>query len=507
MSISITRYVDITSGQGGQAGVPRRSFGLRQFTQNALVPAGAVVEFTSLVDVQRYFGTAADEYIVAQKYFGFVSKQISSPSRMSVVRWTEEDVAPAVYGSPIAVGPAAFAAITAGTLAVSVSGGAAEQFAAIDLSAAATFADVAAALQTELRTSVKPELATCLVQYDSNRGVLILTGGVPTGVGDTIEFVSSGVADLAPMAGWLTGLQVNAPGTAAHTGAEEVALSAEEDDNFGAFAFTGQVVPTTVDDIKAIAAWNHAQNVKFVYCVAVKSTNAAAVSAAVLGLSGCALSLVPSDDATDHAETIPAEILGATDYNRPAASQNYMYYRFGNRVPTVTTNPGANTFDALRVNYMGRTQQAGQKISFYQTGFLCGDETAPTDMAVYGGEMWMKDSFTSVILGGFLALPGIPANSEGRITLLGLMQGPIDDGLANGVISVGKEFDDTEKAYIGQVTNNSTAWRQVQDKGYWIDANIVKVVENNITTYVAKYVLVYGKNDQIRKVVGSNVLI
>lgn len=506
MSISITRYVDITSGVGGQSGVPRRSFGLRQFTQNALVPAGAVVEFTQLTDVQRYFGTASDEYIVAKKYFGFVSKQIASPSRMSVVRWTEDATAPAVYGSPLAVGPAAFAAVTAGTFAVSVSGGATEQFAAIDLSGVSTFAALAAAVQTELRTSTNPQLATCTVQYDSNRSVLILTGAVD-GVGDTIEFVSSGVADIAPMLGWLTGLQVNAPGAAAHTGEEEVALSAEEDDNFGTFAFTGQVVPTTVDEIKAIASWNHAQNVKFMYCVAVKSALGAAVSAAVIGLSGCALTLVPDNDTTDHAETIPAEILGATDFNRPAASQNYMYYRFANRVPTVTTNPGADTFDALRINYMGRTQQAGQKISFYQTGFLCGDDTAPTDMAVYGGEMWLKDAFTSVILGGFLALPSIPANTEGRITVLGLMQGPIDDGLANGVISVGKDFDDIQKAYIGQVTGNSTAWRQVQDKGYWIDASIEKVVESGVTTYVAKYILVYGKNDQIRKVIGSNILI
>lgn len=506
MSISITRYVDITSGVGGQAGVQRRSLGLRQFTQNALVPAGTVVEFTDLSDVRQYFGTASDEYAVAKKYFGFVSKQITSPNRMSVVRWTEAETAPAVYGSPLTTGASAFASISAGTLDVSVSGAPVEHFTGIDLSSITTFTDLAAALQTKLRTSTNPQFVDCVVQYDPNRSVLILTGGEPS-VGDTLTFVASGPADLSVKLGWLTGLQVNAPGAAAHTAEEEVSFSAEEDDNFGAFAFTGQVLPDTVPEIQGIAAWNHAQNVKFIYCVGVKSAVAAAVSTAVIGLSGCALSLIPDNDASDHAETIPAEILGATDFNRPAASQNYMYYQFGNRTPTVTSNPSADTFDALRVNYMGRTQQGGQKIAFYQTGNLCGDGTAPTDMAVYAGEIWLKDAITATVLGGFLALPSIPANQDGRVTLLGLLQGPIDEGLANGVISVGKDFDNTQKAYIGQITGNSTAWRQVQDKGYWVDAAIVKVVENDVTKYVARYTLVYGKNDQIRKVIGSNVLI
>ena len=507
MTISITRYVDITSGVGGEAGVPRREFGLRQFTQNPLVPAGAVVSFTQLTDVQKYFGTAADEYKAAEKYFGFVSKQITSPKRMSVVRWHPAAVAPAVYGSPISVGASAFAAITTGTLAISVSGAEPAEITAIDFSTALTMADVATILQTKIRTSALPQLATATVLYETNRGVLILTGAVAT-PGDTLTFENSGADDLGAMTGWLTGLQVNQTGAAGVTAQEAVANSADEDDNFGSFEFTGTVIPTTLPAIVAIAAWNHAQNVKFIYCLAVSGAIGASYSAALIGYSGTALTLLAAnDDGSDHPEQIPAEILGATNFNRPAASQNYMFYQFSNRLFAVDSNSAADIWDPLRVNYIGRTQTGGQKLAFYQKGYLMGGSTAPIDMAVYTGEMWLKDAFVSTIMGGFLALPSMPANAEGRITLLSLMQDPIDQALTNGVISVGKEFDATQRAYITQVTGSSDAWRQVQSKGYWIDAAVVKTVENGVTTYTAEYVLVYGKNDQIRKVTGSDILI
>src|SRR5213075_1467220 len=187
MTISIERYVDITSGVGGAAAVPRRDLILRQITQNTLVPAGTVVSFTQLSDVATFFGTAADEYKVAEKYFGFVSKQITSPQRMSVIRWHAVAVAPAIYGSPIVGGVAPFAAITAGTLEFSISGVAAN-ITGIDLSTALTFADVASLLQTEIRANVAPQLATCTVQYETNRGIFVITGAVAT-PGETLVAV------------------------------------------------------------------------------------------------------------------------------------------------------------------------------------------------------------------------------------------------------------------------------------------------------------------------------
>lgn len=504
MTISITRYINTTSGVGGQAGVPRRNFMLRQFTQNALVPAGAVVTFTQLSDVAKYFGTAADEYKVAAKYFGFVSKGITSPSAMSVAGWNAADLPPAIFGGK----PASLSSlkqITAGTLSLSVDG-TVVPVTGLNFAAATSYAMIAADLQTAIRLGVNAQLTTATVTYESNRGVFILQGAV-AGAGSSIVAVATGLpTDVALLTGWATGEQVEAEGTDAQEPVDAFLNSQNSDDNFGSFVFSGSASPSQAQN-EAVSAANHALNNKFIFCLAVTGTTAAAVSPALMGNSGTGMTLVPTGVVADHAETIPAEILAAINWDRPGASQNFMYYRLGNRTPTVTSDSSADLYDGLRINYVGQTQTAGQKIAFYQTGFLTGDETAATDMAVYVGEMWLKDAMTSELLGGFLALPSVPANSDGRITVLSLMQGPIDQALVNGVISVGKALNNTQKAYITQITGSTDAWRQVESKGYWVDAFVRSEVVSGVTRYSADYLLVYGKNDQLRKVTGSDVLI
>lgn len=503
MTISIKRYVNIASGVGGQSAVPRRSFMLRQFSQNALIPAGAVVTFSQLSDVALYFGTAVDEYKVAEKYFGFVSKGITRPDYMSVAGWNAAALAPAVFGSA----PASLTAlklIVAGTLAISVSG-VTSNITALNFGAAVTLADIASTLQTRIRADANPMLTTATVTYESNRGVFILRGATAT-PGATLSMITGGGADASASVGWSTGLQIEAAGVAAQTPDVAFQNSAAADDNFGSFVFSGAVLPTDPQHI-TVAAANHALNNKFIYCVPATSANVATLAPSLIGYSGTALTVCPVGSTTDHAETVPAEILAAIKWERPGASQNFMYYRFGNRTFTADTDAVATSYDNLRANYIGRTQTAGQKISFFQTGFLMGDATAATDMAVYVGEMWLKDALSSEILGGFLALPSMPANNDGRITLLSLMQGPLDQALINGVVSVGKNLDNTQKAYITQVTASPDAWRQIESKGYWVDAVVRSEVVAGTTRYYADYILVYGKNDQLRRVTGSDILI
>jgi hypothetical protein len=503
-NISITRYVDITSGVGGANPVPRRDLILREVTQNPLVPAGAVVVFNSPEAAGTFFGEATDEYKVAVKYFGFVSKQITAPTKMSFIRWNPADTAPAIYGSPVA-SLSALKLFDAGALYLRVDG-VLVTVVGIDVDSVTSFADVASAVQTKLRASANPQLADCTVVYETNRGVFILTGSVAT-VGAEITAERGGLNDMSLALGWSTGLQVNAPGTKAATAREAISISAGDDDNFGSFGYCGTVIPNAAE-INAIAEWNHTQNNKFVYCVGALASEAALLFAENKGNSGMAMTLIPGDASlSDHAEICPAEIFASTNYLRPAASQNYMYYQFDNRLPTVTDDAAADTFDALRANYIGRTQTGGQKLAFFQRGVLMGGSQAAVDLTAYTGEVWLKDALLSTIMGGFLALPSMPATSEGRIILLSLMQGPFDQALDNGVFSPGKALTDVQKAYITQVTGDNEAWRQVQSKGYWVDATIVSNVVNGITVYSAAYVLLYGKNDQIRKVTGSDILI
>ena len=56
MAISISNYVDITSGVGAGAAVPSRDLVLRVFTGSNYVPPQNFVSFTNPTQVGAYFG-------------------------------------------------------------------------------------------------------------------------------------------------------------------------------------------------------------------------------------------------------------------------------------------------------------------------------------------------------------------------------------------------------------------------------------------------------------------
>jgi hypothetical protein len=200
-------------------------------------------------------------------------------------------------------------------------------------------------------------------------------------------------------------------------------------------------------------------------------------------------------------------ILAATDYTRVNAVQNYMYQQFA-LTPTVTTTAESDRLDGLRVNYYGRTQTAGQQIDFYQRGTLMGLATDPIDMNVYANEQWLKDSAGAEIMTLLLALSEVSANSQGRGEVLTTLQGTIDQALNNGVISIGKALTTIQKLYITNASGSADAWHQVQSIGYWVDCVIQSYVTvDDRTEYKAVYLLIYAKDDAIRKVEGTHTLI
>ncbi len=206
-------------------------------------------------------------------------------------------------------------------------------------------------------------------------------------------------------------------------------------------------------------------------------------------------------------EQIPMMVLAATDYTLPNSAQNYMYQGpFTGLSPLVSDDASANLYDAAGVNYYGNTQQSGQALNFYQTGVLQGTTNSPLNMTAFTNEMWLKDAITVQIMNLFLGLSQVPANSQGRGLLLTAIQDPINRAVLNGAISVNKTLTNTQKQFIGSVTNDNSAWYQVQDIGYWVDCEIVPPV-SPATAYTAAYTLVYSKDDVINFVSGRDILI
>lgn len=205
-------------------------------------------------------------------------------------------------------------------------------------------------------------------------------------------------------------------------------------------------------------------------------------------------------------EMLPMMIEAATNYQGINSVQNYEFQQVAGLTPSVADDSDADAYDALRINYYGVTQTAGQQIAFYQTGVLMGIGTNIQDMNAYVNEIWLKDAAGAAIMTLLLSLLQLPANNQGITQLSGVLQSVINQALNNGTISVGKTLSATQQMFITSATGDPLAWYQVQNSGYWFNV-VITPVGSNPVRYEATYTLIYSKDDVIRKVNGVHTLI
>jgi len=507
MTISVTRYVDIRSTVGAGTTVSRRQLVGRMFDSNELIPSDSFLTFNSASEVRTYFGVDSEEYARALFYFSWVSKNRTTIDSLQFASYTPIAVEPRIFGNIQTQTPAAYNLITAGSFSITI-GGVTNDFTAIDLSASAGLAGVATDLQTVIQAAASGGVmwTAATVTYDAVRGSFDFVGGDIAAEEITTALGTSGQTELGTLLGWITGeTLVLSAGSLGQTALEAVQSSTDLSDNFGSFLFVDDL---TDDDMVSVAEWNDLpeQNVKFMYMVrAADETDATTLFTALSPYSGTGITLAPLAD--EYPEQVPMMILAATNYNNVNSSQNYMFQQFA-LTSSVSTDADADIYDAMRINYYGVTQTAGQFIAFYQRGKLMGIATDPLAMNVYANEIWFKDAMTSTILQLLLTVNRLPANKTGQSQLLTALQTVIQEALNNGVISAGKTLSDAQIAYITSVAGDVNAWYQVQNAGYWVTA-IVETFEPTPgdIEYRAVYTLIYGKDDVINKIEGEQILI
>lgn len=504
MPIAIQRYVDITSGVGAANNVGTRQLIGRFFDDNALIPSNAQVTFDNAADVLSYFG-AGEEYNRAQFYFGWISKNITAPQALSFARWNSVACAPVIFG---AEGPqlySQYTSITAGAFTLQM-GTTTHSFTNLNFSAAASLSDVAGVVQTAINaiSAGGAVWTSATVVWDSTTQQFNLTGGA---TGTATISISAGTSphDVAGQLGWLSASTIVGAGAGIQTLTTCLTQSAAANNNFGSFGFMTSAA-LNLAQVTEIITWNKGQNVQFTYCLPVTAANAASWAAALALLGGTAPTLDPQI-AAQYPEMEPMMILAATNYAAPNSTVNYMFQVFPGLTASVTDDADANTYDGLSINYYGNTQTAGQIINFYQRGVMWGASTDPLDQNTYANEIWLKDALGAALMTLLLALGKVSANTSGMAQIINIMQGVIEQALFNGTISVGKILTPVQQLYISQITDDPNAWKQVQNIGYWLGVDFVPTIVNGQNEFTAVYTLLYSKDDVIREIVGSDVLI
>lgn len=501
MTIPFSRYVRITSGVGASVGVRTRDLIGRLFSTSSLISPSAVLEFRDATAVGEYFGTSSEEYAQAAFYFGVKLPTGSRPARISFARYAPSGTGARIYGSTHS-SLATLNLATAGAFDL-IFNGVTYPVSGIDLSSALSLADVATAVQTAIRTVVGDNTSNALVTYDAIGQRFVFDTAFIADVTIGIAAPSTSPNDLAAALGWSSVDAILTDGTLSQAPVDAVSRAENVTNNFGSFAFISSLGLTNRINV---ATWNAGRNNMYQYHTTIgPGADAAAISAALIGFEGTGLTNAPL--ATEYPHILPMAVLASIDYSRRDAVTGFMFRAAGGLTPSVTTGEDADTYDALRVNYYGQTQTAGQQLSFYQRGVLCGGAGSALDMNTYANEQWLKDHAGAGIMAMLLSTNRVPANATGRGQILAVLQDTIDLALVNGTISVGKTLNADQRAFVISQTGDPLSWRQLEALGYWVDARIVSEVIGGVTSYKAVYTLLYAKDNAIRFVDGANLLV
>ena len=501
-NISQSQYAAITSGVGGASAATEKEMILRVATDNGKAPANTILDQEGLDAVGAYFGTDSAEYALASAYYGFISKSARQPRKISFIRSSLSGLAPFVYPTQKAASLADFKAVTNGSFSLSM-GGLTYSVTSLDFSSASSYSDIASAIQTAIRANTEGgtlwTAAAC--EYLATENIFVLTGGE---VGNAVIVAPTNAAsgtNITPLLGWAENTSpIVSQGINAQTVSEFLATNLNLSNNFASFLFLPAL---TTAQITEAAQYTHNANVQFKYIQRVTSSNYAEVKAAVSAFSGVCLVYDAYADNSQIA-SLPGAIWAAADYDAVNGAPGAEFQKNSLIAPSVFSDSLYKTLVNARINFMGRTQHAGQLISFYQPGFLQGDIL---DEGVFMNEVWLKDKFVTAFLNTQLALEKWPTGEDG-LTVFDNITSPIrSHAKNNGVVAIGKTLTDTQRAYITQLTNDNTAWQQVQNQGDYMYRYITTETDNGNTVYVLKYRYIYSKGDQIRKIEGSHILI
>jgi len=501
MPIKSTRYVEITSAVIGASSVAVQSLTGRRFTSNPLVPVDGIVTVLN-GGAQDYFGAETAEARFAAQYFSYVSPApASKANNLQYAAYAPTGRTPLLVGAPNTSTLAALQAVTAGSLSIQL-GDNPINLTGINFSTALTFADVASALQTAIRGSGGgAQYTTALVTYDSLTQEFKVQGSAVTNAPAVVSVAPSGT-DIAPLIN-LNGVgSVQSPGVAVQTPLSAFIAAEQLTDSFGSASFQEEMtLPQAID----LSTYNASQNIKYQLYLSVSRENYEEWSAALRGIAS--VGLILNETVNEYKESLPQAIMAATDYDRRNATVNYMF-RQSALTGDVTDTAESIALDAARVNYYGVTASAGQRISFFQRGFLMGGATAALDMNVHANEQWFKAFMASAFLSLEISINKIPANNEGRGLIMIQIADGIDRAKFNGTISVGKLLTAAQQIAVTELTGDALAYLEVQNNGYWADVEMVEIVgPSGIAEYVAKYTIAYAKNDVVRKIEGSHNLV
>ena len=327
-----------------------------------------------------------------------------------------------------------------------------------------TYEDVAEKLQDTIRLYSEFESVSVAWVVDGTNGDGTVSGHFEVSSDDLIglegfTYRDSNSLNLSPNFGFV-GSTLEVDGEYDYeTKIEAIQRLVLDYNNFGSFAFIDDA-----DPLEEIANWNVAENYKYLYSTSssVDYIPSFSVVGTAVTLRGSSLSGVETPSSRSHEEVIPMAIFAATYYEISDSIKNFMFQTPEGFTPSVYSDSDKKRFDALNVNYVGRTQEHGRTRDYFQTG-VCLDGSL---LSVYCAEVWLQDRFSVTLLNLMLENEKLSPTTDSLVIVSSRMTVQIQAALANGMIQSTPTLANPTRVYVDQIAGADNAWQEVEKDGY-----------------------------------------
>lgn len=520
MSLPYYKFVPVAGSVVSPAFTTEKKHALLAVTNSLIGSSTPYLSFSGNSAVKNFakvLGASGNDYKFAQKYFSFLSKSGFGVQKLLVARWYKEQCAPFIKGTSNIASLSALTDVSSGSIGVAFDGDDTAYQAVVDLSAVASYSDVASALQTSIRgnTAGGTSYTSATVTYNSVTGGFIITSGT-VGKTATVSAVVAGTTgtDLVESLG------LNNAELSQGADAESYAEFCDRmfNANCGGFSITTNE-SLTENEIEEAVAWlqqtmggEQTVNtlVRLVFNINDKET-AKAIQSTLTSLSYTGY-VVCYDPNNELVHALDCAICGSIDYNVANGSINFNFQPAVGYTPITTlgtvvdyqqgnTNMSlAEELDSLFISYVYSVGFGEQEQVFYGMGLMAG-AYGTEDVQV--NESWIETDLQTRILNGFASLEKLKLQGDDAKEFVASIISPtFVQAQENGSIARNGTLSDTDRNSIAVATNNANAADAVASNGYYFQ--VQNLTSEDVRLRRVRVLVCYLCGGVINKIVITN---
>lgn len=437
-NIPASQLVNVIPGVLGAGGNPL-SLNAVFLTSDAAVPIGTVMPFSTLEDVQDFFGASSVEATLAAIYFAGFAGATTLPGTLYFAQYNTSAVAAYLRGGALALTLSQLQAFS-GTVIVAIDG-VSHTSLNVDLSAASSFSNAAAIIQTALQGGSPGTAAT--VTYDSQRDAFVIHSST-TGPSSTMAFATGTISDdiklqSAQGAVLSQGAAIAVP-SALMTGITNVTQ------NWATFMTTTEPIDATK---LLFAAWVQTTNSRYTYVA--WDSNVLAIQASQPTTFGALVNasnsfgVVPVYESNGHIAAFICGVAASIDFTAPAGRITFAFKNQPGLVANITDATQADNLIGNGYNFYGSYATANDLFTFLQPGQISGDWEW---IDAYVNQIALSASFQLAFMSLLANVNSIPYNTTGYNLLRSAALDPINSALNFGSIQPGVALSASQIAQV-----------------------------------------------------------